>query len=308
MGKAARRRALAPSRTAPARRSIWQILRPIVGIGSVAVLCAGIIAGALLAAGTKNSPSQDPPGVDSSAPSPAGALGADDPTPYGVVYQGKTAPAKDARTIEVVSDFQCPACAIAETSRVAALTSLADQGDIRLVWRPVALLDGPLDNSASKRATAAWGCALDAGRGEQYRRALYADQPTPPGKGWTDEELIALGADKAGLRVDSFAACVREGTYLGWAGNAAASLPPFDPAILPSIRYNGSDLPLASQASEQAIREFLDSQETTASASPEASPGAPSTATSQPSRSATESPAAGSPSASPSAQPGPTGR
>ena len=64
-----------------------------------------------------------------------------------------------------------------EKANGAGIEALANQGKIRLIWRPTTFLDGNLKNDSSSRAAAAWGCAIDAGKAAEYHNTIYANQP-----------------------------------------------------------------------------------------------------------------------------------
>jgi protein-disulfide isomerase len=162
------------------------------------------------------------------APLPLGALGPTDSAAFGVAY--KVNPGKPVLTIW--EDFQCPICKQLETTTVGStLTRLADQGKITLIRRPTTFLDqrpeaqGGRNPDSSARATAAWGCALDAGKGEAFHRLLFANQPDTEFTGWSDAELIDLGR-QAGISADgltTFESCYRARTYDQWVANSYAT-------------------------------------------------------------------------------------
>jgi protein-disulfide isomerase len=139
------------------------------------------------------------------------------------------------------------------------IQSEAAQGNIQLTYHPMIFLDNNLQTDHSVRAANAFGCSIDAGKGEAYHNAVYANQPENEGAGWTDEQLKQWGADVGitGEAQTTFNQCVDAGTYKGWAllSNQAA----FDDGITgtPTVRVNGEKLPDAALSSEQALREAL---------------------------------------------------
>lgn len=176
-------------------------------------------------------------------------------TTWAVTAFPDVTPKPGAPTLEIWEDFQCPACAAAEQLTGDTIESLARAGEIRLVWRPTTFLDERLDNDASLRATAAWGCAIDAGAGPEYHRAVFAGQPAREGAGWTDEQLLSFGAAAgiSGAAGDTFESCVSGDTYERWATNSTAAF--YDAGVpgTPTGYLDGEQLPPGTLADQQAL-------------------------------------------------------
>ncbi len=196
-------------------------------VGSVVVL---LVVGGLIAIGYLSGRAKDEaaagPVPDPDAPIPASV----DPTTYGVPYgAGWTADDADALpTLEIWEDYQCPACAAVEVAAGDDIKALADDGLVKLLLRPATFLDrvnDPADAAtlnSSSRAAAAWGCAIDAGRTGEYHSALFANHPASEGDGFTDQQLLDIGA-QAGIEGEAqaqFAQCLADGTYLPWSANS----------------------------------------------------------------------------------------
>jgi protein-disulfide isomerase len=141
---------------------------------------------------------------------------------------------KDApHTVVIYEDFLCPYCGELERHTSKKLTALAEEGKVRVQYRPFVLLAGISDYS--ERATSVFGVVLQtAGEGpaKKFHDLVYADQPEETGPYPTDDELIALavkaGADEAKVRDG-----VDHGTGTEWAtaatnaaGNAGVSSTP----------------------------------------------------------------------------------
>lgn len=183
----------------------------IVGGVVVAAVVVGIIVAALVAKNNKQ--------TGASAKLPAGVVKGD----LGVSYGN---PKPGAPTVELFEDFQCPACAMFEPVNGSRLITWAKEGKIKLVWRPAAFLDDAkaAENQAAgnpnstKRATAAWGCAIDAGKGAEYHSAIFRNQPKTEGQGYSDVTLLTLGSQIVPTeKIKSFADCVNNNTYYDWA-------------------------------------------------------------------------------------------
>lgn len=116
--------------------------------------------------------------------------------------------------IDAYIDFQCPFCRMFEEASGPLLDAMVTEGEVTLVYHPMAFLDAMSTSRYSTRASAASGCASDGGAFMEYLYTLFANQPPEGGPGLSDEELIALGL-RVGLN-DAFAACVRDGVHLDW--------------------------------------------------------------------------------------------
>jgi protein-disulfide isomerase len=133
-------------------------------------------------------------------------------------------------TVDVYEDFQCPICGEFEPQNGKRLMQWASQGKINLVWRPATFLDANLasDNAkngnpdSSVRATSAFGCALDAGKGTAYHSAIFSVQPKTEGAGYSNKTLVELGAKVGitGAAKVTFDDCVATGKYRQWALNS----------------------------------------------------------------------------------------
>ena len=195
------------------------------------------------------------PTPDPNAALPAGVSADTYGVPYGT---GWTSP-EEAKlpTLEIWEDFQCPACQQVEAASGAQIQALADEGKVKLLYRPATFLDASLaaDNEAngnpnsSARATSAWGCAVDAGKTGEFHSAVFDIQPADEGVGFSDQQLIDLGTTVgiAGADLATYTTCVQDGTYLAWSANSNkaftdAGVGGTPTAYLNGVELNGSDL------------------------------------------------------------------
>jgi protein-disulfide isomerase len=220
-------------------------------IGGAVILVAVALIVGLGYWGAHNNPG--PPnssgGIVADAARPAGALDPSNANAFGVPY--KTSAGKP--TLAIWEDFQCPYCHDFEASMGATITKLADDGKITLIWRPTTFLDagqaeqsGPNPNS-SARATAAWGCAIDAGKAAQYHQTLFANQPpkAEEGTGWTDQQLLDFGK-QVGITDDAyskFQACITAKTYTQWTTNSHLTFVNDAVPGTPTAYLNGKEVP-----------------------------------------------------------------
>ena len=161
--------------------------RTIRIVGGLVVL---LVVGGLLAVGFfagrddgSSSTAAPAPTADPNAASPAG-VSSDN---YGVPYGTGWGSANEATlpTLEIWEDFQCPACKQVEDASGDQVQALADEGLVKLLFRPATFLDAGLaaDNEAngnpnsSARSTSAWGCAVDAERTGEYHTASSTSSP-----------------------------------------------------------------------------------------------------------------------------------
>lgn len=228
----------------------------IVGGATVLLVGVVIIGLAVFARSTDTGSEVATASADPSAPLPKGALPAGDPHEYGVVFG--TAPV-GSPVLELWEDFQCPACGAVEAANGAGIAQLAEDGKVRLVWRPTTFLDKNLGNDSSLRAVAAWGCAVDAGKAREYHDTLYANQPATEGSGYPEDQLIAFGTE-AGITGDAtttFATCVQDGTYLRWAANSTQVFYDDEIAGTPFAKLDGTVVPTEKLADKAALDQVI---------------------------------------------------
>jgi protein-disulfide isomerase len=167
--------------------------------------------------------------------------------------------------LEIWEDFQCPACGAVEAANGAGIAALADEGAVQLIWRPATFLDraneggDPAVAKSSSRATAAWGCAIDAGKTKEFHDAVYASQPQEEGSGWTDEQFVGL-AEQVGISgadLETFRTCVADGTYLDWASSSGATFSTEGIQGTPFGLLDGVEVPTQTLAEDAALRALV---------------------------------------------------
>jgi protein-disulfide isomerase len=275
-GKNRRDRAAAARQEANAGERRRERMVRIIGAVTVVAVVFGIIGVALIARNSSDTSATSVPSADPNAPLPDTVLPADDERAFGVPYYG-TATA-DAPVLEIWEDFQCPACGAVEKANGTGIESLAESGKARLVWRPTTFLDRNLGNDASARATAAWGCAIDAGKAKEYHNAIFANQPEKEGDGYTNEQLLSFAGDAGitGADLDTFTKCVADTTYLGWAANSTDVFYTSNIQGTPLAKLNGVEIPTEILVDQAALEKLVDQAAAAGSGdpSPAASPSA----------------------------------
>jgi len=190
----------------------------IVGAAVVLVVVAAIIVIAVVAKNSSKTPVVTPT-ADPNAAIPTSVFAGNSKYAFGVPFG--TGIAK-VPVLELWEDFQCPSCEAVETANGAGIEALASTGKVKLIWRPTTFLDKNLNNDSSARATAAWGCAIDAGKAQQYHNAIYANPPATEGIGFTNDTLMGFAGDAGieGAALDKFKTCFDAQKYLSWSANS----------------------------------------------------------------------------------------
>jgi protein-disulfide isomerase len=126
-------------------------------------------------------------------------------TPVGLA-DGQALGAADAPvTLEVYSDFQCPACGVLARSLEPLLISeYVTPGDVRLVYRDFAFLgQESIDAAVGAR------CAARENRFWQYHDYLFANQSGENRGAFSAGQLSAIAAT-IGLDMEAYGACVAD--------------------------------------------------------------------------------------------------
>lgn len=261
--KSTREKAAAARAAAEAAEKRRERTVRIVGAAGVLAVVGVIIGGAVFFNSTSNSGG----GVDPGAALPKTVYPADAAIPFGVPVGTAT---ESAPVLTLWEDFQCPACGKLEQLNGKGIQQIAEEGLVRLVYRPTTFLDGNLRNDASARAVSAWGCAIDQGKTLEFHDWVFANQPTEEGTGWTNEQFKQFGAD-VGITGDAkatFDSCVDDGTYLGWAKNSTAAFNSDGVQGTPAGYLNGTLVPTAVLSDDAQLRKYVADASGTGSPSP----------------------------------------
>ncbi|MBZ5735928.1 DsbA family protein [Nocardioides sp. TRM66260-LWL] len=164
----------------------------------------------------------------------------------------KAGAAKPKVTVQVVEDFQCPACrAFEESGGKQLLAQYAASKDVRVEYRGIAFLDRASSTRYSTRSLNASACVMASGPTvwQRFHDELFAQQPAEGGDGLPDEQLVSL-AEQAGAK--DVASCITDGRYESW--TAATTKAFFDQGGqgTPTIFVNGQQLPSGDPAALKA--------------------------------------------------------
>jgi len=231
----------------------------LIGGAAILVVMALILGGAWYGS-KQNSSAAGSTGVVNEAKVPTGVNGADVANAWGVPYNK----AASKPTLAIWEDFQCPSCAQFEKSFGAAITKLADDGKVNLVWRPSTFLDArfvatsPNPNSSHKAAMA-WGCAIDAGKGKEFHSVVFANQPATEGTGYTDAQIteFATKAGITGTAMTTFQKCVTDKTYDQWVTNSYTVFGTEGVPGTPTAFLNGTEVPAATLQDMAALEKLI---------------------------------------------------
>ncbi|MDP9822085.1 DsbA family protein [Nocardioides massiliensis] len=205
------------------RRRINQLLAVVLVLVAGGAITAAVIAGQR----TANAPAETPPN-----------LSAD-----GAVVLGNP----DAETVlQVVEDFQCPACGQFEAVMGDKLDELSERDDLRVEFRGIAFLDRASSTEYSSRALNAAVCTVEDGEDvwRQMHAALFANQPSEGGAGLDDATLIDLAVD-AGADEDRVSDCIEDRSYDKWVEQTTDAT--FDEGITgtPTVLLNGDKVDIS---------------------------------------------------------------
>ncbi len=196
--EAARRdRRLAEARTA-AQKPAWQSPMVLLSLGAVAVGLVVVLFASGVLGGRGGGSTTDllvpirPTPAELTDPTNARALGTAD------------APV----TIDVWSDFQCPACGFfAKSIGPDLIDEFVKPGTVRLVYRDFAFIDGGKLDGESHQAAAAARCAGEQGKFWQYHDYLFENQKDENKGAFRGERLDQM-AQAVGLTMPAYQTCM----------------------------------------------------------------------------------------------------
>jgi protein-disulfide isomerase len=112
--------------------------------------------------------------------------------------------------LEIFEDFQCPVCKQFEDATGETVLELAEQGKVKVVYRPFHLFGQQKDpiRINSLRAAEAALC-VPADKWISYHQALFRFQPAEGSEGFSPDDLVKWGKD-IGVTDPNFEKCVRE--------------------------------------------------------------------------------------------------
>lgn len=261
--EAARRdRRLAEARTATARPA-WQSPMALITIAAVAfgLVVVVLASGALGARGNASTGDLLVP----IRPTPTELVDPDNPRALG--------PADAPVTVEVWSDFQCPACGFwAIQVEPDLVDEYVTDGSVRLVYRDLAFLDGGDPNGESQQSAAAARCAGDQDAFWPYHDYLYENQDGENDGAFRRERLDQI-AEAVGLDMDAFGSCMSGSAALEAVRAETAEGRSTGLSSTPTLTINGivqraGALPMEDTSSGPGLRTLIDAELAKASPTP----------------------------------------
>ena len=162
------------------------------------------------------------------------------PTSYtGLTVDHQTVGRPDAPiTIEVFSDFQCPACKLFVTTELASLLNdFVRPGFARIESRDIDVIDRG-GSTESVELAAAGACAADQGRYWTFHDLVFWNQGRE-NKGDHDAAFIAKVANGAGLDMATFQACDARADLRQAVRQATSDAASIGLTATPTLRING---------------------------------------------------------------------
>lgn len=227
----------------------------IIGGTVIAVLVAGIIAVGVI--GSRGG-SDDSAGVVADAAVPKGAFTSGD-NAWGIPVNTTA----DVPVLSIWEDFGCPACAAFEARLGGDIQKLAADGTVQLVYRTTTFIERNYPKSpnpdSSTRAANAYGCAVDAGKGNEVHNTIFENQPAIEGDGWTDDQLLQFGKD-AGISGDAYTTyetCVVDQKYKQWTVNSYTVFRDSNVPGTPAVFLDGTEVPTEALATIDALKKYI---------------------------------------------------
>jgi hypothetical protein len=137
------------------------------------------------------------------------------------------------RRLVVFEDPQCPYCREFEERSGDLLRREVAAGAVAVEYRIRSFL-----GDESVRAANALALAAGAGRFDELRREMFANQPPEQSGGYTTEDLLELGG-RVGLTSPDYVAGVREGRYETWVREVDEVFEEQDPRGTPFALLDG---------------------------------------------------------------------
>jgi protein-disulfide isomerase len=194
------------------------------GVAAAAVIAVLLVTVAYLSSTDDDQPSATPSAVDD-----RGAF----------VVGNPDAPV----TVEVVEDFQCPACQAFEQVAAELLASYAEGDEVNVAYRGIAFLDRASTTNYSSRALNASACVMEEGEDvwAQFHLSLFEQQPPEGGEGLSDDALLELAVG-AGAAEDAVRPCVEDQTYADWTSATTDRASEDGVTGTPTVFVNGEEL------------------------------------------------------------------
>ena len=148
-------------------------------------------------------------------------------------------PADARRSVVIYEDFLCSDCATLEQATRRDLNRLAENGEIRVEYRPVNLLADHGDYSArAANAFRVVSKSYDLEIAQQFHAVLFDNQPTGD-EGFPDDEQLIAWAVEAGAEEDVVRPGIEDQSEMDWVEAATRSATDSGVRDTPTVLLNG---------------------------------------------------------------------
>lgn len=146
-------------------------------------------------------------------------------------------------TITTYEDFQCPACKSFEDENAAQLDEWVKAGTVKVIYRPVSILDRYSSTEYSTRSLNAAASVVTASPTAfpAFHKLLFANQPAENTAGLTDAQLVDF-AKQAGADATAVEAALAARTYDPWVAKVTEDFSKAGYTGTPTVLVNGTKL------------------------------------------------------------------
>jgi protein-disulfide isomerase len=142
--------------------------------------------------------------------------------PVGATPRASDPNPADVVDIQIYYDYLCPNCGVFEERNGDQIREWIGNEAATVEYHPIAIFTAKSQGTQySLRAANAAACVAEYAPDSffAFHESLFADQPAENSPGFTDEELIALGAE-AGATGSRFESCVTDQRFRRWVNEA----------------------------------------------------------------------------------------
>jgi protein-disulfide isomerase len=240
--------------------------RVVIGAVVLVVVIAAVV-GVVAAMSASNpvttiitdTPTSSATATSSGSPTASGATPAGTAMGHGYAVYPGVARSAGVPTVDVYEDFQCAGCAQFEGALGETLQTVASAGRVTLVYHVLTALDGTSSAKASTLAAEGAFCAAASGHFVGFHNAVFANQPTAEGTGWTAAQLsgIAQAAGITGTALADWQRCTASGTYAAYVASVQRAATAAHIATIPRVDLNGSPIDLSKANTPQLLVKAL---------------------------------------------------
>lgn len=144
---------------------------------------------------------------------------------------------KGVPVVDLWEDFQCPVCQRFEGTNGAWLQKQIAAKTVKVSFHLLSFL-GPESILMANAAA----CAADDNKFLELHNLMYANQSAKENSGFWTPDILTKAGTAVGITSPAFAACVKEGKYLGWVQKVADDGAKKNVNSTPTLFVNGKEL------------------------------------------------------------------